>query len=149
MAGRTYRYFGGKPLFPFGHGLSYTRFTYGVPRIEPLGIVPGNTWRVRVPVTNVGGREGEEVVQLYARPLRPQSGDARRSLIGFVRLPLRKSETGEASFVVPKDRFRTWDPASKSYRVRPGTYVLEVGASSGDLRSSARLTLEPSVRGKG
>ena len=139
MAGRTYRYFGGKPLFPFGHGLSYTRFAYGKPEVRPLGVVPGSAWQVRVDVTNVGARDGEEVVQLYARPTKPLPGDARRSLVGFARLKVAKGETRTASIVLPKERLRVWDPAKKDYAVRPGAYVLEVGASSADVRGAARL----------
>ena len=143
MAGRTYRYFGGRALYPFGHGLSYTRFKYGPVSARPLGIVPGDTWQVSVPVSNVGGRGGEEVVQLYARPAKPRTGDARRSLVGFARVLIGKGETKAVTFTLPKERLRVWDPASKAYAVRPGEYVLEAGASSGDIRGRAGL----SVRG--
>ena len=142
MAGRTYRYFSGKPLYPFGHGLSYTRFAYGKPEARPLGIVPGQAWEMRVPVTNVGGRDGEEVVQLYARFARPQAGDARRTLVAFGRVALRRGETRMVALTVPRDRLRTWDPAKRGYVVRPGAYVLEVGASSADLRGAARVAVD-------
>ncbi|RYG18846.1 glucan 1,4-alpha-glucosidase, partial [bacterium] len=141
MAGRTYRYFGGKPLYPFGHGLSYTRFRYGKPSVRPLGIVPGNTWQVSVPVSNVGGRDGEEVVQIYARPAKAQPGDARRTLVGFARVAIAKGTTEDVRFTLLKDRLRVWDPSRKAYVVRPGDYVLEVGASSADIRGRAKLTV--------
>ncbi len=141
MAGRTYRYFGGKPLFAFGHGLSYTRFKYGPVAVRPLGIVPGNTWRVQVPVTNVGGRDGEEVVQLYARPAKALPGDARRSLIGFARVAIGKGETRSVEFTLLKDRLRVWDPMRKDYVVRPGDYVIEAGASSADVRGKSALKM--------
>lgn len=141
MAGRTYRYFGGKPLFPFGHGLSYTKFAYSAPSLRPLGIVPGNTWQLNVSITNVGERDGEEVVQLYARPTKPQPGDARRSLVGFTRVSIAKGETKPVAFTLLKDRLRVWDPARKSYAVRPGDYVLEVGASSADIRGRVALNV--------
>jgi beta-glucosidase len=141
MAGRTYRYFGGKPLFPFGHGLSYTKFAYGRPSVRPLGIVPGNTWQVSVPVSNVGGYDGEEVVQLYAHPTKRQPGDARRSLVGFARVSIPKGTAKTATFTLLKDRLRVWDPAQRAYVVRPGEYVLEVGASSSDIRGTAKISL--------
>jgi len=141
MAGRTYRYFGGKPLFPFGHGLSYTKFVYGKPELRPLGIVPGDTWQIRVPITNAGGRDGEEVVQLYARSAKPRAGDARRSLVGFARIAIPKGGTTTAALTIVKDRLRSWDPSAKAYVVRPGEYVLEIGASSADVRGRVKLSL--------
>lgn len=141
MAGRTYRYFAGKPLFPFGYGLSYTKFTYGKPSIEPLGIVAGNTYRVKVKVTNTGGRDGEEVVQFYARAAKPLPGDARHSLVGFQRVAIPKGTTKEVSLTLPVQRLRVWNPAKKAYEVRPGEYTIETGASSADIRGTAKLTI--------
>ncbi len=129
MAGRTYRYFKGRPLFPFGFGLSYTRFAYGKPSVR----TNGKGWTVSVPVKNVGGRSGDEVVQLYARPVKRQRDDASRSLVGFVRLSVAPGETREVSLELPRERLRVWDTRKKAYVVRPGEYVLEVGASSADV----------------
>ncbi len=135
MGGRTYRYFGGKPLFPFGYGLSYTKFAYGKPVLEP----GKDGWTVRVPVTNVGGRDGEEVAQLYARNANPLPGDARKSLIGFSRVSIPRGATQEVAFTVSRSRLRVWNVAKKGYEVRPGAYVLEVGASSADVRGTLGL----------
>jgi len=65
MQGRTYRYFPGEPLFPFGYGLSYTTFAYRNLQLRSKTIGPGDTLTVSVDVQNVGARAGEEVVQLY------------------------------------------------------------------------------------
>jgi beta-glucosidase len=76
MAGRTYRYFGGEALYPFGYGLSYTTFKYGKPALSAAKLKAGQPLKVSVEVTNAGGRDGDEVVQLYVtRPGVP----ARRS----------------------------------------------------------------------
>lgn len=141
MAGRTYRYFAGRPLFPFGHGLSYTRFAYGKPTVAPLDAASGQGWQVRVPVTNAGTRDGEEVVQLYARSNRPQPGDVRRSLVAFERAAVPRGTTKTFEFTLPRARLRVWDPAAKGYVVRPGDYTIEVGASSADIREKIGLKI--------
>ncbi len=135
MAGRTYRYFGGKPLFPFGYGLSYTRFAYGKPSVTAQGA----GWRVRVPVRNVGARDGDEVVQLYARAPKPRSGDAIRSLVGFARVSIARGGAKTVEIDMDRARLRVWDPAGKRYVVRPGDYRLELGASSADVRGQETI----------
>lgn len=141
MAGRTYRYFGGKPLFAFGHGLSYTRFRYGKAASSTSNV----GWKIRVPVTNAGGLNGEEVVQIYARPSKRHPGDAVRSLVGFQRVAIAKGETRIVEIEIPYDRLRVWNPATKAYEVRPGRYELEIGASSADLRAKLSVSA-PSSR---
>ena len=91
MQGRTYRYFTGKALFPFGHGLSYTKFTYGSLQI-PAGATVGETVRVSVEVTNAGDRAGDEVVQLYVKDLEASAPVPVRSLEGFRRIRLLPGE---------------------------------------------------------
>ena len=137
MAGRTYRYFGGKPLWAFGHGLSYTRFAYGTPKVA----AGREGWSLKVPVRNVGVRDGQEVVQVYARPMRAEAGDARRSLVGFARVEIPKGKGRAVTVEIPKSRLRVWGPARKDYRVRPGDYVLEIGASSVDRRGQVAVSV--------
>jgi beta-glucosidase len=96
MAGRTYRYFGGEALYPFGHGLSYTRFAYGQPVLERATVTAGETQTVSVDVTNSGARDGDEVVQLYVS--RDVAGAPVRSLHGFQRVHLKAGETRRVSF---------------------------------------------------
>ena len=141
MANRTYRYFRGEPLFPFGHGLSYTRFEYG-----PLGIAgprlsrTGKT-RVRVTVRNAGARDGEEVVQLYVRRTVAKPGDPIRSLAAFRRVAIPKGASREVVLELPASALRRWDVAKREYVVDPGAFTVEVGASSGDLRRSVKMEL--------
>ena len=123
MAGRTYRYFSGKPLYPFGYGLSYTTFQ--------LGKASYQEGAVRVKVTNAGLREGTEIVQVYLR--RPADTDGPlKSLCGFARVNLKPGETREAVISLPRDRFETWDAATNTMRIIGGNYELMVGTSSAD-----------------
>jgi len=96
MAGRTYRYFGGEALYPFGHGLSFTRFAYGKPVVERASVKAGEAQSVSVDITNSGAREGDEVVQLYVS--RDVAGAPVRSLQGFQRVRLKAGETRRVSF---------------------------------------------------
>jgi beta-glucosidase len=98
MAGRTYRYFAGEALYPFGHGLSYTRFAYGKPVLERATVKAGQTQGVEVEVTNRGGRDGDEVVQLYVS--RDAPGAPVRSLQGFQRIHLKAGETRRVRFAL-------------------------------------------------
>jgi beta-glucosidase len=98
MAGRTYRYFGGEALYPFGYGLSYTRFAYGQPVLARATVAAGEAQTVSVDVTNSGARDGDEVVQLYVS--RDVAGAPARSLHGFQRVHLKAGETRRVSFPV-------------------------------------------------
>lgn len=96
MAGRTYRYFAGQPLYPFGYGLNYTQFRYGEARLAQSRITAGSAAQVEVTVSNAGQRDGEEVVQLYVS--RDGEGAARQSLAGFQRVLLRAGESRTVTF---------------------------------------------------
>ena len=95
-AGRTYRYFGGEALYPFGHGLSYTRFVYGKPVLARASVKAGEAQTVSVDLTNSGARDGDEVVQLYVS--RDVAGAPVRSLWGFQRVRLKAGETRRVEF---------------------------------------------------
>ena len=131
MTNRTYRYFRGKPLFPFGHGLSYTRFAYGPPKAKGK--------KVEISVKNVGVREGDEVVQLYVRR---KETDAVRSLAAFRRVSIPRGATRKVILELPASAFRRWDTGEKRYVVDPGTVTVEVGASSGDIRRTLAMKVE-------
>jgi len=123
MTGRTYRYFKGEPLFPFGYGLSYTTFEVGQPQ--------WNQGKVTVKVKNTGQREGTEIVQLYLR--RPADVDGPlKSLRGYARVSLKAGEEKMASIDMPRENFEVWDAQTNTMRVLPGAYELFVGTSSAD-----------------
>ncbi len=125
MEGRTYRYFRGEPLFPFGFGLSYTTFDTGKPDYDPA------TGKITVSVTNTGRRDGTEVVQAYMRNTADTAGP-NKTLRGFCRVELKAGETKTVTIDFPRDSFKGWDSATNTMRVVPGDYELMVGTSSMD-----------------
>ena len=142
MRGRTYRYFDGKPLYPFGHGLAYTQFAYSNLRLDRTTVAADGTLRATVSVKNTGQRAGDEVVQLYLHPLNPQRERARKELRGFQRITLQPGEHREVSFTItPREALRIYDEQRKAYAVDPGAYELQIGASSADIRSKQRFTV--------
>ncbi|WP_372392588.1 glycoside hydrolase family 3 C-terminal domain-containing protein [Xanthomonas sp. NCPPB 3582] len=142
MRGRTYRYFTGKPLYPFGHGLSYTQFTYSDLRLDRTTLSADGTLRATLKVRNTGKRAGDEVVQLYLHPLDPKRERAGKELRGFQRLTLQPGEQSEVAFTLKAaDALRIYDEQRKTYAVDPGAYEVQVGASSADIRSKQRFTV--------
>jgi beta-glucosidase len=139
MSNRTYRYFGGKPLFAFGHGLSYTKFQYRSARLDRAQAGANDTVRVSVEVCNTGGRDGDEVVQIYYRHVKSAVTQAREALCGFRRVNVARGETARVEIEVPVKEFRFWDTVKKQYLVEPGRYEILVGGASDDIR--ARLPL--------
>jgi beta-glucosidase len=124
MAGRTYRYFGGEALYPFGHGLSYTRFAYGQPVLERAAVKAGQAQGVAVDVTNSGARDGDEVVQLYVS--RDVQGAPTRALHGFQRLHLKAGETRRVRFTLDGAAMSVV-AADGSRLVAPGPVRLWIG----------------------
>ncbi|NLW96119.1 MAG: glucan 1,4-alpha-glucosidase, partial [Xanthomonadaceae bacterium] len=140
MEGRTYRYFRGEPLYPFGHGLSYTTFEYGDVRLDRATVDAGGRVTATVSVRNGGTRAGDEVVQLYLRALEPKRPRAIRELRGFERIHLAPGESREVTFTfTPEKDLRHYDEQAGAYAVDPGRYLVEVGASSADIRASAEV----------
>ena len=140
MANRTYRYFSSRPLFAFGHGLSYTKFQYQSAQLDCPQAAPDDTLKVSVNVTNVGDRDGDEVVQVYFRHLKSAVPQPREALCGFRRLPVPRGKTVNAKIEVPVREFRYWDTLKEEYVVEPGNYEILIGAASDDIR--IRLPLQ-------
>jgi beta-glucosidase len=138
MENRTYRYFTGAPLYPFGFGLSYTTFTYQHLRATPG---PQNTVSVAMEVTNTGERDGDEVVQFYATPPAAAQPREREALCGFRRVHLTKGETKTISVVVPATALRRWNDEQKAYVIPRGDWTLRAAASSADIRQTVKVTL--------
>ncbi|MGA2749920.1 MAG: glycoside hydrolase family 3 C-terminal domain-containing protein [Verrucomicrobiota bacterium] len=139
MAHRTYRYFTGKPLFAFGHGLSYTHFKYDSARIEGAPVGTNDAFRVDVDVTNTGARDGEEVVQVYYRHVKSAVPQPREALCGFERVSVQHGQSAHVQIRVPVKELRYWDTATKRYVVEPGDYEVLVGAASDDIRATLPL----------
>lgn len=147
MRGRTYRYFDGRPLFAFGHGLSYTTFAYSHPGLDAAVYAPTDTARLSFDVTNTGPWNGDEVVQVYDRPP-PGAADApREALCAFARIHLARGGTARIELDIPLQRLRAWDAQAKRYRVAPGEYTLRVGAASDDIRFTLPIRVGPESSG--
>ena len=143
MEGRTYKYFRGEPLYPFGHGLSYTRFEYSGLRLSRTRLGALDRLEVSLDVKNAGARDGEEVVQLYARDVEARKGAPIRQLRGFERVRLAAGEQRRVAFaLVPERDLARYDEARKAFTVEPGEFEIEVGASSRDLRLRTRVSVE-------
>lgn len=140
---QTYLYFEGTPLFPFGHGLSYTSFAYADLRV----LREDDALAVSCTVTNTGSVTADEVVQLYTRALAPSVPRPRRALAAHRRIRLAPGTSTEVTFELPLSAVEFWDVAQGRRRLEPGPYELLVGASSEDVRLSATLELdgEPGV----
>ena len=142
---RTYLYFDGCPLYPFGHGLSYTTFSYSRLRLAPRDVAPGGTVTVSVEVTNTGARAGTEVVQCYAGPVAPRRPRPHGALAGFTRLSLAPGETRTAEIQVPGSALAYWDVAAHRMTVDPGDYLVKVGSSSAAIQQSGWLRVRGPV----
>jgi beta-glucosidase len=143
MKGRTYRYFDGKPLFPFGYGLSYTHFEYADLHLDRTTLGADQSMRVTLEVKNTGQRAGDEVVQLYLHALDAPHARAIKSLRGVRRISLAPGEQRRVSFVVtPRNDLRYYDVAHHAYAVDPGRYQVQVGASSADIRMTEDFSVQ-------
>ena len=131
MKGRTYRYYTGEPLFPFGYGLSYTTFQIGKP-------VYSNNM-VRVNVKNTGTRDGMETVQVYIRNTADKEGPL-KTLRAYQQVSLKAGESKTITIPLGRQSFEGWDVKTNTMRVVPGKYELMVGNSSSDT-ALQRLTV--------
>jgi len=134
MEGRTYRFFKGTPLYPFGYGLSYTSFAYKQLRTSAGTLRADDTLTVRVDVTNTGQREGDEVVQLYVRHLGSRVTRPREDLRGYRRVTLRPGETRTVQFPLVAASLAYWNPDSHRWVVEDEPVEIAVASSSADLR---------------
>ena len=126
MKGRTYRFFEGEPLYPFGYGLSYTTFEYGKARTEGSKII--------IPVTNTGSSEATEVVQLYVKKTDDAEGPL-KSLRGFRRVTVVPGQTVEVELPLTAETFLSWNEQKQDMVPEKGTWELLYGGNSHDLQS--------------
>ena len=132
--GRTYMYYDGEPLYPFGHGLSYTTFEYSDLKVKK----DGGSCKVTFDLTNTGATDGEEVVQLYVKFA---GDDAAMRLRGFDRVAVAKGETVKVEIVVEEEDMKLWDMEKHAFAFDKGKYEFLVGASSADIRLRTSMKL--------
>jgi len=126
MQGRTYRYFKGEPLYPFGFGLSYTTFKYDNLKLSTTKVAAGEGLRVSADVQNTGAREGDEVVQLYVSHTGASVPVPIRSLAGIDRVSLKPGEKRSVSFTVTPDQLSVIDDRGQRI-VEPGEFQISIG----------------------
>lgn len=141
--GRTYMYFKGRPLFPFGHGLSYTMFKYVKLRTSAPALAADGSVTVDVDVANTGKVAGDSVVELYAAWPKSQVARPREALVGFQRVHLEPGETRTAHIPLAAKRLAYWNTEAKRFDVEPVPVTLMVGESSADIKLTATLPVRP------
>ncbi|MFD7718416.1 glycoside hydrolase family 3 C-terminal domain-containing protein [Streptomyces sp. NPDC059814] len=135
---QTYLYYRGTPLYPFGHGLSYSAFSYSSLTAER----EGELLRVSLTVTNTGTVAADEVAQLYVRAVAPSVVRPLRQLAAHRRLHLAPGTEQCVDFTVPVAELGHWDVAHGRWTVEPGAYEIQAGASSADIRMVAVVTVK-------
>lgn len=129
------------PLFPFGHGLSYTTFAYGKAVVDKTTFKSDETLTVTVPITNTGKREGAEVVQLYIRDVKSALPRPVKELKGFKKIRLMPGETCEVTFTIDKEALSYFDDIRHEWVAEPGKFEAIIAASAVDVRSKVTFTL--------
>jgi beta-glucosidase len=132
--GRTYMYFKGTPLYPFGYGLSYTTFAYSALRTSARELKPDEFLDVDVNVRNTGSRDGEEVVQLYVQHVDSKVSRPERALKAFQRVEVPKGASRTVRLKVAARDLGYWDESLRRFVVEAGTTRVLVGSSSADIR---------------
>ena len=131
-----------KPLFSFGHGLSYTTFAYGKAVADKKVMGQDETLTITLPVTNTGCREGSEVIQLYISDLQSSLPRPVKELKGFSKVKLAPGETREVTFTIGKEALSFFDDTRHEWVTEPGKFEALVGASSTDIRNRVAFELK-------
>lgn len=131
-----------KPTFPFGHGLSYTTFSYGKATVDQKEITANGKVTVTIPVTNTGAREGKEVVQFYVQDVQSSLVRPMKELKGFKKVSIKPGETVNVSVTLDKSALSYYDDTKKAWVAEPGTFNVLVGASSQDIKSTVAFELK-------
>ena len=139
--GFTYMYLNGAPLFPFGHGLSYTTFKYDHLKLSADKIKTEGKVTISFEIKNTGLRAGDEVAQLYVHQVKSSVPVPAKELRGFERISLNPGETKTVTLSLPADKLAIWDEQTHGFVVEPGTFDVMVGASSADIRLKDQLEI--------
>jgi len=139
--GRTYMYFKGAPLYPFGFGLSYTTFKYANAKVSAQKLPSNGQIAVSVDITNTGTREGEEVVQLYVKHPESQVAWPNQELKGFQRVSLKPGETKTVNLPLAAQSLAYFDEAKSKFVVLEEPVTLRIGSSSADILLEQKISV--------
>ncbi len=139
--GRTYQYWPGEVLYPFGHGLSYSEFRYSELTADREAVAAGESVLVSLEVANTGKTAADEVVQLYVRVEGSRVKRPLRKLAGFKRVTLQPGETATVPFALDSRELEVWDVTRSRFALERGSCTLMAGASSADIRCTAELDI--------
>jgi beta-glucosidase len=140
--GFTYLYFKGVPLYPFGHGLSYTQFKYSNLKLSQTRAAATGKVEVTFDLQNAGPTAGSEVAQLYVHQTRSNVVQPIKSLRGFQRVTLEPGETKHITIALPVSRLSYYDVAAHKFLVTPGTFKVMIGSSADDIRLRTDLEID-------
>ena len=140
--GRTYMYFKGEPLYPFGYGLSYTTFKYSNLRTTSAQLAKDGKVTVSVDVTNTGGMAGDQVVQLYVKHLGSKVERPREELKGFQRVTVQPSETRTVRIQLKALALAWWDEKLPGFRVEAEPVSVMIGNSSSDIQLTSTVWVQ-------
>ncbi|MGB6694521.1 MAG: glycoside hydrolase family 3 C-terminal domain-containing protein, partial [Terracidiphilus sp.] len=140
--GKTYMYFKGEPLYPFGYGLSYTTFKYSKLRTSSPNMAKDGSVTVSVDVTNTGSRAGDDVVEMYVKHLGSKVERPREELTGFQRVKLAPGETKTVEIPLKADALAWWDEKLPGFRVEQEPVSVMIGNSASDIVASTTVDVE-------
>ncbi|WP_413376050.1 glycoside hydrolase family 3 C-terminal domain-containing protein [Alkalihalobacillus sp. 1P02AB] len=139
---RTYQYFEGDVLYPFGHGLSYTTFNYSNFQVSETTLTSADKVKVTISIENTGKFAGDEVVQLYGRAERSRVKRPLKTLLDFTRVHLQSGEKKQVEFTVPISKLEFWDVTQERYCVENGVYSLMIGSSSKNIACCTEIHVD-------
>lgn len=142
MSNRTYRYFRGKALYAFGHGLSYTTFQYTEPKVNAKSVSPTGKVAVTFAVKNTGHVDGDDVAQVYFRREGAAATEPKMALCGFRRVSVKRGGSEKVTVEVPVRFLRRWDNQTHNYTVKPGGYELLIGNASDRISQRVRFSVK-------
>jgi beta-glucosidase len=140
--GRTYMYFKGEPLYPFGYGLSYTTFKYSNLRTGSSQLARDGTLTVSVDVTNTGNRAGDDVVEMYVKHLGSKVERPREELKGFRRVTIQPNETKTVEIPLKASTLAWWDEKLPGFRVEAEPIRIMIGNSSADIQMTTEVRVQ-------
>ena len=140
--GRTYMYFKGKPLYAFGHGLSYTTFKYNSVETSSETISKNDEVKVTVSVTNTGSRDGDEVIQLYVKQLQSKVERPEKELKAFQRVFFKAGETKNVVLTLKAKDLQYWNTAKQQFELENNTIEIQVGSASDVILLNKKITVK-------